>query len=98
MRRHFIVYTTSKKEAVVARDLCDCLYYYDSGVMCEALAPSRVYVHTEAEYLERCLGMRYFKALVKGVEAFDDVSRQRPSCAGCRVVEVGGRYFISWGL
>lgn len=92
--RHVVVKTLPKKEGAVARDLCDCLYYYNSGVRCEALAVGRVYVYAPSDALDKCMGLKYFKALVRGTEYFDGVSRERPDCGSCVVVKIGELFFV----
>ncbi|ABO07441.1 DUF3195 domain-containing protein [Pyrobaculum calidifontis] len=91
---HVLVITVPKKERIVARDLCDCLYYYDQAVECRVLSPSRVYIRTSIDYLHECLKLKYFEKLIKNIEIFDFVSTSKPSCTECRVIQIGDLYFV----
>ncbi|ABL87836.1 conserved hypothetical protein [Pyrobaculum islandicum DSM 4184] len=75
MRKAVIIHTVPKKEAIVARDLCDCLYYYDQEVVCKVVTVGRVYIYTHVEYLDYCINMKYFRSLIKKVEYSGDVSQ-----------------------
>lgn len=83
-----------KKERIIARDLCDCLYYYDQAVECRVLSPSRVYIRTHIDYLYECLKLKYFEKLIKNIEIFDFVSTSKPSCTECYVIQIGDLYFV----
>ncbi|ABP49621.1 DUF3195 domain-containing protein [Pyrobaculum arsenaticum] len=94
-RKYIIVRTIPKKEGQVARDLCDCIYFHDSEVMCVPVAVGRVYVYTLVGALQNCLAMDYFKKLVRGFEVYDEVSHYEPSrCDDCIVVKIGEVYFV----
>jgi len=91
---HVLVITVPKKERIIARDLCDCLYYYDQAVECRVLSPSRVYIRTHIDYLYECLKLKYFEKLIKNIEIFDFVSTSKPSCTECYVIQIGDLYFV----
>ncbi|AAL62991.1 DUF3195 domain-containing protein [Pyrobaculum aerophilum] len=94
MKKHIIIKTIPKKEEIISRDLCDCIYYYDNSVICKPIGPSKVYVSTSLENLEKCLQLHYFKKLVKNIEIFDEVHNSKPNCDKCLIVEIGGVYFV----
>ncbi|MFN7105365.1 MAG: DUF3195 domain-containing protein [Pyrobaculum sp.] len=95
-RLYVLIKTLPKKGHIVARDLCDCIYYHDVEVKCEVLSPERFFVYTHMEGLEKCINMKYFSKVIKGLEYFDEVSLERPRCSNCVVVEIGGRFFVRW--
>ncbi len=93
-RKYILIKTIPKKEKIIARDLCDCIYYYDNEVRCEAIATGVIYVYTLINYFELCSSMKYFKTLIKKFEVFDYVDNKEPGCVGCHVVKAGSLYFI----
>ncbi|WP_374119584.1 DUF3195 domain-containing protein [Pyrobaculum sp. 3827-6] len=93
-RGHVLIRTAPRKDKIVARDLCDCLYYYDQSVKCEVIGPGLVYVNTSTTHLGECLDLFYFRKIIKNIEIYDYVSRERPECSSCVVVAVGGLYFV----
>jgi hypothetical protein len=93
-RGHVLIRTAPQKDKIVARDLCDCLYYYDQLVKCEVIKPGFVYINTLTTYLGECLNLFYFKKIIKNVEIYDYISTERPECDGCVIVTVGGLYFV----
>ncbi|MEM1788288.1 MAG: DUF3195 domain-containing protein [Pyrobaculum sp.] len=92
--KHILIKTIPKRENIVARDLCDCLYFYQPNVECRALSTGRVYVYVDTNSFEKCYNLKYFKKLIKSFEVFDEVYLQEPSCVECCVVKVGAMYFV----
>jgi hypothetical protein len=97
IRKYILIKTIPKKEKTITRDLCDCIYYFDEGARCEAIATGVIYVYTYINYFEACNSMKYFKVLIRKFEVFDHVDNKEPSCVGCHVVKVGSLYFIRMG-
>lgn len=95
---HILIKSVPKKEGIVARDLCDCLYYYRADVRCEVLSSGRVYVYSDIDTFRNCYNLKYFKKLIKSFEVFDDVYLHEPVCERCHVVKIGNRYFVRWGV
>ncbi len=47
IRKYILIKTIPKKEKIITRDLCDCIYYFDDGVRCEAIAIGvDTFIHT----------------------------------------------------
>jgi hypothetical protein len=96
-RKYIVIKTKPKKEHIVARDLCDCLYYYDENVKCEVITTGTLYVYTYLMYFEKCLSYKYFKALIRSIYYFDDVAYENPTCEKCHVTKIGKFFFIRRG-
>ncbi|AEA13109.1 hypothetical protein TUZN_1643 [Thermoproteus uzoniensis 768-20] len=90
--------TIGGKEAAIARDLCDCLYGQgDTAVVCEPISPGVFYAKfSDKSVLDRCLSMKYFKAMIKRVELYDGVSDSAPSQGYSRARRVGKYIFIKF--
>lgn len=70
--------TLGGKEAVVARDLCDCLYGNgDTAANCAPIYPGLFFAEFgDRAVLDKCLSMSYFKKLIKRIELYDAVLRE----------------------
>lgn len=94
MRKHIIIKTIPRKEGIISRDLCDCVYYYDSNVICKPIDIGKVYIYTSLELLEKCLQLYYFRKIIKTFDVFDEIHNSRPNCDNCLVVEISGLFFV----
>jgi hypothetical protein len=90
--------TTGGREGVAARDLCDCLYGQgDVEVFCEPVSPGVFYAKfSDGSALDRCLSMRYFKAMIKRIELYDEVSTAAPPRTYAKMKRVGSYIFIKF--
>lgn len=93
-RKYIVIKTIPKKEYILARDLCDCLYYYDENIKCEVITTSTLYVYTYIMYFEKCINYKYFRVLIRNIYYFDDIFYENPVCENCHVMKIGTLFFI----